>query len=153
MMKQRNFAPITLLFFLMLFSCIKDVEDTNIPKVQFTRIALDLTLPECTPLQSIGVSVDLESINRYHASEGYNGIMVLQSSPGIYHAFDQCCTNTPEERHQLKPNGALAECPDCGSVFLLLDGIGTRQSGPAPAEYNLRKYNIIRTGNFLFISY
>lgn len=152
MMKQKNFAPIVLVFFLMLSACINDVDDTNIPKVQFTRISLDLNLPECTPLKSISECIALEDINTYFNGAGYNGIMVLQSSAGIYHAFDQCCTNSPEDRHVLTPSGALAECPECNSVFLLLDGIGTRQSGPAPAEYNLRKYNAIRSGNYLLIS-
>lgn len=151
-MKQRNFTPIVLVFFLMLSSCINDIEDTNIPEVQIRQISLNLELPECSPLKSIGVCIALEDISRYYKGVGYNGIMVLQSSAGIYHAFDQCCTDNPEEKHRLTPDGALAECPECSSVFLLLDGIGTRQSGPAPEEYNLRKYNITRSGNYLFIS-
>ncbi len=151
-MKQRNLLPILLLLFAVFSSCIKDIEDTNVPKIILNpSIHLDLRLPECTPLTNIGAAVALEDISAYYQNAGYNGIMVIQATPGIYYAYDQCCTYKLEERHRLIPDGALAECPDCASVFIL-DILGSRVSGPAPAEYNLRKYNVQRVGNYLTIS-
>lgn len=151
-MKQRNSITIIMLFVLLFSSCIKDIEDTNVPKVILNpSIRLDLRLPECTPLHNTGAAIALEDVSSYYTNAGFNGIMVIQSVPGTYYAYDQCCTNNLEERHRLKPNGALAECPVCESVFIL-DILGSLVSGPAPAKYNLRKYNVQRVGNYLTIS-
>lgn len=150
MTNQRNLITIILGIGLLFTSCIRDIDDTNVPEVR-VNLELDLTLPECTPLRSIGNAIALENVNSYFINKGYNGVMVIQASPGVYYAYDQCCTNNPTERHKLNPNGVLAECQVCKSVFIL-DILGTYSSGPAPSKYNLRKYNAQKIGTKLLIS-
>lgn len=151
-MMQKKLLFITIfLTSILLVGCDK-VEDTNVPQVKIYNLFIDLSNPEALPLKSIGECVALESIDRSFKNYGYNGIMVIQISPGVYVAYDQCCTNTPSEKHKIIPNGAKGICATCKSEFMLLDGLGTRISGPAPAKYNLRKYNIRLAGQKLIIS-
>ncbi|MDP2335039.1 MAG: hypothetical protein Q8N05_01045 [Bacteroidota bacterium] len=72
----------------------------------------------------------------YFANKGYGGIILLydqteNSNPFL--AFDAACTYETSSTCRVVPeeSGFLANCPCCGSKFMLLGGNGSPINGPA----------------------
>lgn len=79
-------------------------------------------------------------------NQGVAGLMIVRLS-GSFVAFDRCSTVNPEKRCAIVPDegGITATDPCSGAKFLLLDGTPQK----APAEKNLKVYNISLQGNTL----
>ncbi len=129
--------------------CDNYVPNSNIPDVRVYE-QINLSLPEWAALRGVGNAVAYNDVCTSCSLVGYNGILIVKGADGLMYAFDQCCTHNPEERHKVKPNGALGKCETCGSVFQLLDGLGAVTKGPATLP--LRQYKTTVVNNVLLIT-
>jgi Ferredoxin subunits of nitrite reductase and ring-hydroxylating dioxygenases len=99
------------------------------------------------PNVSVYVSLDAAVLARIGVgsydeySGGVKGIVVYQSMPGEYQAYDKLCTNYPSDTATLVFDKGTnsATCPKCGSKFSLpLNGMVTK----GPAKYSLMPYRV-----------
>lgn len=146
---KRKIRKIILLIFIVssLSSCEKN-QNSNIPYVR-VNVSLDLNEPEFFDLRAPGNSIALKDVVP-SSVDGYAGIIVVCSAPGVYYAYDQCCTVNPEMKHLVIPDGAKGICEDCASQFYLLDGFGTVLEEPATLP--LLRYNVNLVGSRLIIT-
>lgn len=73
---------------------------------------------------------------------GFSGLLIFGSYDGRIFAYDLCCPN--EDRKEIRVNpmdNGKAVCPVCGSVFVLMYGLGTPELGPAIEH--LQRYSVI----------
>ena len=94
------------------------------------NIANDLTIP--------GNSM-------YFGNAGFGGIIVYCEIPGSWYAFDAACSYEASRSCIVKNDGVLAECPCCGSTYVLLSGAYPTKS---PASIPLKQYNVSLINNF-----
>ena len=80
-------------------------------------------------------------------NQGVAGLIIVRTPLGSFVAFDQCSTVNPEKKCAIVPDesGLTATDPCSGAKFSLLDGTPQK----APAEKNLKIYNISLQGNVL----
>ncbi|MFD2286437.1 hypothetical protein GJU39_00750 [Pedobacter petrophilus] len=80
-------------------------------------------------------------------NQGVAGLMIVRTPSGGFVAFDRCSTVNPEKKCAIVPDeGSITATDPCsGAKFLLLDGTPQK----APAEKNLKIYNISLQGNVL----
>ena len=80
-------------------------------------------------------------------NQGVAGLMIVRTPLGGFVAFDRCSTVNPEKKCAIVPDesGYIATDPCSGAKFSLLDGTPQK----APAEKNLKVYNISLQGNTL----
>lgn len=80
-------------------------------------------------------------------NNGVGGLLIVKTPLGTYVAFDRCSTVNPEKICKVAPDesGVTATDPCSGAKFSLLDGSPQK----APAEKNLKAYNISLQGNTL----
>ena len=82
------------------------------------------------------------------------GILVINGqgeSPLVnLHAFDLACPNEAPKNIHVKPDNTsavptanTATCPECGAVYIILDGSGKPQSG---SKYYLKPYRVSGSG-------
>ena len=80
---------------------------------------------------------------------GYGGLLVVTSlefpiAPNIYplFAYDLACPYEHNPNIKLDVNDKIeAVCPECGSTFDIINGYGTRLSGPSST--GLQRYSVI----------
>ncbi|MFW0717219.1 hypothetical protein [Pedobacter sp. N23S346] len=80
-------------------------------------------------------------------NQGVAGLIIVRTPLGSFIAFDRCSTVNPENKCAIVPDdsGLTATDPCSGAKFSLLDGTPQK----APAEKNLKIYNISLQGNVL----
>jgi nitrite reductase/ring-hydroxylating ferredoxin subunit len=80
-------------------------------------------------------------------NQGVAGLIIVRTSLGSFVAFDRCSSVNPEKKCAIVPDesGLTATDPCSGAKFSLLDGTPQK----APAEKNLKIYNISLQGNVL----
>lgn len=126
---------IGLLFLMVAMGCGKSQDDI-IPYVP-----VNFNSPRANPallkLQSPGGAVVLTDY-------GYAGL-ILYNNAGQIMAYDRCSTVNPEKKCALNLDDPTISVTDpcSGGKFLLLDG----SAGKAPAQYPLRRYQVIVTSN------
>lgn len=126
---------IGLLFLMVATSCGKS-QDNIIPyvPVNFNSVRAN---PALLKLQSPGGAVVLTGY-------GYAGL-ILYNNAGQIMAYDRCSTVNPEKKCALsldEPTISVTD-PCSGAKFLLMDGSAAK----APAQYPLRRYQVILTSN------
>ena len=85
-----------------------------------------------------------------YLNAGYRGIIVIRQSDTRYLAFEQACTNQPQDTCEVvKADASTLFLKDacCGSQF---DFEGAVISGPA--RYPLKQYRTALSGNMLYIT-
>ncbi len=132
--KFGKYFVFSVLLMMISISCDK-TQNTPIPYVPVSfninlTIANDLTVP--------GNSV-------YFANVGYGGIVVYCELPGSYYAFDASCTYEVSRTCIVQNENVTAECPCCGSQFVLLSGA---YPSKGPAEMPLKQYNVSMVNDF-----
>ena len=133
-------SPIILIILYTLMACTPAVEQSNIPNVP-VNIEVDLSSIDSEPLQHIGGFIYLDG--------GVRGITLIRSGLTEYVALDRNCTFQPKEANSIvnmDDSGFFLEDSTCTSIF---DINGFPSSGPAP--FPLKKYEISRAGDLLFI--
>jgi hypothetical protein len=103
---------------------------------------LRLDNPQFIALSSIGNAVIVTYSHAGINSAGYdnNGIIVYRASQDEFYAFDRTCTYDVKKSIavEIDDSGLIAECPECGSQYVLPNiGFPTETS---PSKYQLRQY-------------
>ena len=76
---------------------------------------------------------------------GFGGVIVYCELPGSYYAFDAACTYEASKSCIVKNEGVLADCPCCGSQFVLISGAYPTEG---PAALPLKQYNVSIVNDF-----
>ncbi len=126
MLSCATYLKVAMLFCTFLFySCDKDKQHP----VPYVRVDYRINLETTYALNSIGGWVFLSG------GYDYNGIVVYRLSEDEFRAFDRTCTYNISERIVVE-EPPIAECKDCESSYLLIDGSVV----DGPAIYPLRQY-------------
>lgn len=137
----RTYSIILLLLISFSFSCKKDEQD-EIPYV-YVNFSIDPSSIEYGDLNIPG--------NYAYVTGGYHGIIIYHRTQNDYVAYERACTHDPLEdcaRVEVDESNTLAECPCCGSRFLLLDG----SPFDGPAILSLKEYRTNFDGKYLYVS-
>ena len=124
----------------MLVACMPSVEETNIPNVR-VDIEVDLNSIDSQPLQQIGGFLYLDG--------GVRGIVLIHTGLTEYVALDLNCTYQPAQANAnvvMDDSGFFLQDSTCTSTF---DIHGFPTGGPA--SFPLKKYQITRSEDILFI--
>lgn len=124
-----------LLFLMILTACGKN-QDNIIPYVP-VNFNSPLANPALLKLKSVGGAVVLTGY-------GYAGLILYNNGNEIM-AYDRCSTVNPEKKCAVnldEPTISVTD-PCSGAKFLLMDGFAAK----APAQYPLRRYQVIVTSN------
>ena len=135
-MKKAKF----LVLFLIIISSCGDSND-YIRNV-YVDVEIDLSLPEFSPLNTVGNSIFIEGGNK--------GIIIYRFSNYEYNIYDRNCSYEPnlECSYIDSINSTIAVCGCCSSAFLL------DQNGVAantPAVLPLKQYNYSLNNTLLHI--
>lgn len=123
-------------------------------KYLFSFLFLVLFLPSCdkvneSPIPDVYVSftVNLVIANElnvpgnsvFYPGVGFGGIIISCEAPGSWYAFDAACSYEASRSCIVENDGVLADCPCCGSQFVLLGGAYPTEP---PATMPLKPYNV-----------
>ena len=135
-MKKAKF----LVLFLIIISSCGDSND-YIRNV-YVDVEIDLSLPEFSPLNTVGNSIFIEGGNK--------GIIIYRFSNYEYNIYDRNCSYEPnlECSYIDSINSTIAMCGCCSSAFLL-DQNGVAANSPAVLP--LKQYNYILNNTLLHI--
>ena len=105
------------------------------------------------PYVNVNFAVNLNIVNELNIPGtsvcfphyGYGGVIIYCELPGSYLAFDATCTEEISSDCRLKNDGVVAECPCCGSTFILIDN---GYPGKGPATIPLKQYHVSLINNF-----
>jgi len=135
-MKKAKF----LVLFLIIISSCGDSNDyiRNI----YVDVEIDLSLPEFSPLNTVGNSIFIEGGNK--------GIIIYRFSNYEYNIYDRNCSYEPnlECSYIDSINSTIAMCGCCSSAFLL-DQNGVAANSPAVLP--LKQYNYSLNNTLLHI--
>ena len=138
MTMRSRLALITLLG--LILGCNNPDFQSNIPSVP-VNIEVDLSSIDNIDLQQIG--------NHKYFNGGVRGIVLIRISTTEFVALDRNCTFEPSTSTavvSMHDSGFYLEDTTCVSTF---DHAGFPTGGPA--DFPLKKYNITRSGDLLFI--
>ena len=135
-MKKAKF----LVLFLIIISSCGDSND-YIRNV-YVDVEIDLSLPEFSPLNTVGNSIFIEGGNK--------GIIIYRFSNYEYNIYDRNCSYEPnlECSYIDSINSTIAMCGCCSSAFLL-DQNGVAANSPAVLP--LKQYNYSFNNTLLHI--
>ena len=135
-MKKAKF----LVLFLIIISSCGDSND-YIRNV-YVDVEIDLSLPEFSPLNTVGNSIFIEGGNK--------GIIIYRFSNYEYNIYDRNCSYEPnlECSYIDSINSTIAMCGCCSSAFLL-DQNGVAANSPAVLP--LKEYNYSLNNTLLHI--
>ena len=135
-MKKAKF----LVLFLIIISSCGDSND-YIRNV-YVDVEIDLSLPEFSPLNTVGNSIFIEGGNK--------GIIIYRFSNYEYNIYDRNCSYEPnlECSYIDSINSTIAMCGCCSSAFLLDQNGGAANS---PAMLPLKQYNYSLNNTLLHI--
>ena len=135
-MKKAKF----LVLFLIIISSCGDSND-YIRNV-YVDVEIDLSLPEFSPLNTVGNSIFVEGGNK--------GIIIYRFSNYEYNIYDRNCSYEPnlECSYIDSINSTIAICGCCSSAFLL-DQNGVAANSPAVLP--LKEYNYSLNNTLLHI--
>ena len=119
-----------------------DKEEEIIPNVSFSGMIYIPTMTE-NPM------IFRTDINQRRL--GVYGVVVYQSGPEEFYAFDLMCTNEKSAECLVEiTDGATCTCPCCESRFFIVTQEGGIAEGPA--KWSLKGYSTYVDGNYLVIS-
>ena len=135
-MKKAKF----LVLFLIIISSCGDSND-YIRNV-YVDVEIDLSLPEFSPLNTVGNSIFIEGGNK--------GIIIYRFSNYEYNIYDRNCSYEPNLECSFidSINSTIAMCGCCSSAFLL-DQNGVAANSPAVLP--LKQYNYSLNNTLLYI--
>lgn len=116
------------------------------------NMKLDLLGPDII-LQAMGSYKTYTTITTGLQAIGFGGVLVVHSTiDGEYYAYDLACPYEANKTITIEVQKDLtAKCPECGSVYRIMDGNGWRISGPSKEK--LKRYNVFPTGtDYLYIT-
>lgn len=139
MKKNKNTTPIFMIAIhclALMYGCNKDMQHP-VPDVHVDfRINLEVTYK----LNTIG------GWEYFTGGYNYHGIVVYRESVDEFNAFDRTCTHNISERIEVS-DPPTAECTECGSKYLLLDGSVIK----GPAKHHLKRYRTRLEYPYLYV--
>ncbi len=117
--------------------CDKDSQHP-VPEV-YVDFKINLELPSNHKLTNVN--------GREYYTGGYKGIIIYRLSEEEFRAFDRACTYNISERI-ISEDPPIAECEDCESSYLLLDGSVVE----GPAKHHLKEYRVVFEYPFVYVS-
>lgn len=117
------------LFLVLFFPSCDKINDSPIPDVY---VSFTVNLVIANELNVPGNSV-------LFPGYGFGGVIISCEAPGSWYAFDAACTYEASRSCIVENDGVLADCPCCGSQFVLLGG--AYPTNP-PATLPLKQYNV-----------
>jgi nitrite reductase/ring-hydroxylating ferredoxin subunit len=128
---------------ILVYSCKKDNQDSDLVPAVFVDITIDLNNPEYNSLNNLGGATTLIG--------GVKGIILYHSTSDEYFAYERNCTFEPSNTCStvsIDSVGFQATDSCCNSVFQLMDGspIG------GPAVRPLVRYNTFLNSSLLSIT-
>ena len=132
-------AKILVLFLIIISSC---GDSNNYIRNVYVDVEIDLSLPEFSPLNTVGNSIFIEGGNK--------GIIIYRFSNYEYNIYDRNCSYEPnlECSYIDSINSTIAMCGCCSSAFLL-DQNGVAANSPAVLP--LKQYNYSLNNTLLHI--
>lgn len=139
--KLHKFLLIAILILLSGPSCKKDII-TIIP-ITYVDFTIKLTDPGFIDLNAVGNSVMVNKNDFGPGSAGYkdHGIIVYRAGQSEFYAFDRTCTWEDSLNIAVDmdlPTDLSAQCPVCGSEYILPSSGYPTKDGPA--IYPLQQY-------------
>ncbi len=126
------------IFFLFLTPIFPSCDRINESPIPDVYVSLTVNLNIVNELNVPGNSV-------FFPGYGYGGVIVYCELPGSWFAFDAACTYNASRSCIVKNDGVLADCPCCGSQFVLIGGAYPTKS---PATLPLKQYNVSVANSF-----
>ena len=132
-------AKFLVLFLIIISSC---GDSNNYIRNVYVDVEIDLSLPEFSPLNTVGNSIFIEGGNK--------GIIIYRFSNYEYNIYDSNCSYEPnlECSYIDSINSTIAMCGCCSSAFLL-DQNGVAANSPAVLP--LKQYNYSLNNTLLHI--
>ena len=132
-------AKFLVLFLIIISSC---GDSNNYIRNVYVDVEIDLSLPEFSPLNTVGNSIFIEGGNK--------GIIIYRFSNYEYNIYDRNCSYEPnlECSYIDSINSTIAMCGCCSSAFLL-DQNGVAANSPAVLP--LKQYNYSLNNTLLHI--
>ena len=132
-------AKFLVLFLIIIFSC---GDSNDYIRNVYVDVEIDLSLPEFSPLNTVGNSIFIEGGNK--------GIIIYRFSNYEYNIYDRNCSYEPnlECSYIDSINSTIAMCGCCSSAFLL-DQNGVAANSPAVLP--LKQYNYSLNNTILHI--
>ena len=132
-------AKFLVLFLIIIFSC---GDSNDYIRNVYVDVEIDLSLPEFSPLNTVGNSIFIEGGNK--------GIIIYRLSNYEYNIYDRNCSYEPnlECSYIDSINSTIAMCGCCSSAFLL-DQNGVAANSPAVLP--LKQYNYSLNNTLLHI--
>lgn len=131
------------LFFLTGISGCKDDYTSVIP---YATVNMDFN-----PTSYIEFNIPGGSV--YFKNAGFGGIIIFRDqidSSNPFLAFDAACTHEVSSTCRVTTDGSgIAECPCCGSQYILIGGNGSPVKGPAIEP--LKQYRTSYTGGRIIV--
>ncbi len=140
------------ILFILFVGCKKDTRSV-IPET-YVDFTIRLSDPLFNDLNSIGNSVVVTSNYDGYNSSGYmdHGIIIYRASQTEFYAFDRTCTFEEALDQTVKTESQVdltAQCPKCGSEFVLPSYGSPTVDGPATQP--LKLYYTQFDGNVLWV--
>lgn len=125
---------LSIIFLVLFFPSCDKVNQSPIPDVY---VSFTVNLVIANELNVPGNSVLFSEF-------GFGGVIISCEAPGSWYAFDAACTYEASRSCSVENDGVLADCPCCGSQFVLLGGAYPTNS---PATIPLKQYNVSLLNN------
>lgn len=136
------------------FSC-----STFVSNIPYARVYLELDLTyQDRALKTLSAHKIYTQKNIDQAGEltGFGGVLVYHGVNGSgtdqYYAFDAACPYEAKTSItvEVTDDGVYAICPECGSKYELLNGIGNPLEGPS--DQYLKQYNVSMQGDKIYVT-
>jgi nitrite reductase/ring-hydroxylating ferredoxin subunit len=146
------------LLYCLLALALNSCDETYTSSIPYSQVYLELDLTfEDKDLASLSAYKIYTSgnINQSVEKTGFGGVLVYHGISGAgtdaYYAFDTACPHEANRSVTVEVDGEHlhATCPECGSKYDLLFGLGNPVSGPAREE--LRSYQVVLSGNKIYV--
>jgi len=147
-MKRSVIIALSLL--LALAACVDETDRYTIPfaPVNFT---VDLLGRDYELNKALSYKVFTEKDRRVDSDRfGFAGLLVVADVTGnALFAYDLCCPYEDSKIIKVEPRSdGKAECPECGSIFRTIFGLGTPESGPATEPLQIYRVLPLQEGAY-----
>lgn len=136
----------TVLICMFFITGISGCEDDYTSVIPYVRVDMNFN-----PTSYIEFNIPGGSV--YFKSAGFGGLIVFRDqidSSNPFLAFDAACTHEVSSTCRVTTDGSgIAECPCCGSQYILSGGNGSPVKGPAIEP--LKQYRTSYTGGRIII--
>lgn len=145
---MKRVAPAIMLIIMVLSSCVDEAPRHSIPFAP-VNFRIDLNSYDIALKNAMSYKIFSEKDRRFASDRfGFSGILAVTDATGAsIYAYDLCCPYEDNKTIRVDPDydptgyNGKACCPSCGSIFVLMYGLGSVESGPAKEP--LQRYTVM----------